>query len=138
MKAVISRSGSRTIIRRLIAIICAMSIVSVGGITFARQPIGPAVQETQRIPSEQLDSLVAPIALYPDPLLSQTLVASTYPLEIMQLQQWLDRNKNLKDEAQTDAVSKQPWDPSIQAMAALPDVAKRLADDIEWTTDLGN
>src|SRR5258705_10365822 len=65
-------------------------------------------------------------------------MASPYPLEIMQLQQWLDRNKNLKDKALTDAVSKQTWDPSVQAMAALPDVAKRLADDIQWTTDLGN
>jgi hypothetical protein len=65
-------------------------------------------------------------------------VASTYPLEIMQLQQWLERNKALKDKALVDAVAKQPWDPSIQAMAALPDVVKRLADDIQWTTDLGN
>src|SRR5258705_3310624 len=65
-------------------------------------------------------------------------MASTYPLEIMQLQQWLDRNTNLKDKALTDAVSKQTWDPSIQAMAALPDVVKRLADDIQWTTDIGN
>src|SRR5262249_15349215 len=66
------------------------------------------------------------------------LVASTYPLEIMQLQQWLERNKGLKDKALVDAVEKQPWDPSIQAMAPLPDVVKRLADDIQWTTDLGN
>src|SRR5262249_9814507 len=91
-----------------------------------------------KIPPEQLDSLVAPIALYPDPMLSQVLVASTYPLEIIQLQQWLTRNKNLKDKALVDAVSKQPWDASIQAMAALPDVVKRLSDDIQWTTDLGN
>jgi hypothetical protein len=91
-----------------------------------------------RIPPEQLDSLVAPIALYPDPLLSQTLVASTYPLEIIQLQQWLVKNPGLKDEALVKKVSKQDWDPSIQAMAALPDVVKRLADDIQWTTDLGN
>jgi hypothetical protein len=85
-----------------------------------------------------LDSLVAPIALYPDPLLAQVLAASTYPLEIIQLQQWLEKNKNLKDKALVDAVAKQPWDPSVQAMAALPDVVKRLADDIQWTTDLGN
>ncbi|HEV7474240.1 MAG TPA: DUF3300 domain-containing protein [Pyrinomonadaceae bacterium] len=91
-----------------------------------------------KIPNDQLDSLVAPIALYPDPLLSQTLVASTYPLELIQLQQWLGRNSNLKGKALTDAVSKQSWDPSVQAMAALPDVVKRLADDIQWTTDLGN
>ncbi len=65
-------------------------------------------------------------------------MASTYPLEIVQLQQWLAKNPNLKDKALTDAAMKQPWDPSIQAMAVLPDVVKRLADDIQWTTDLGN
>ena len=81
---------------------------------------------------------MAPIALYPDPLLTQTLVASTYPLEIIQLQQWLDKHKGLKDKKLTEAVSKQPWDPSVQAMAALPDVVKRLSDDIQWATDLGN
>jgi hypothetical protein len=59
------------------------------------QNAGPA-EEAPKIPNDQLDSLVAPIALYPDPLLSQTLVASTYPLEIIQLQQWLEKNKNLK------------------------------------------
>ena len=91
-----------------------------------------------KLPPEQLDSLVAPIALYPDPLLAQTLVASTYPLEIIQLQQWLAKNPGLKDKALADAVAKQPWDPSIQSMAAVPDVVKRLADDIQWTTDLGN
>jgi Protein of unknown function (DUF3300) len=90
------------------------------------------------IPADQLDSLVAPIALYPDPLLAQTLAASTYPLEIMQLQQWLAKNPGLKDKALADAVARQPWDPSIQAMAVLPDVVNRLANDIQWSTDLGN
>jgi hypothetical protein len=92
----------------------------------------------ERIPADQLDSLVAPIALYPDPLLAQTLAASTYPLELMQLQQWLTKNAALKDRALADAAARQPWDPSVQAMAALPDIVKRLADDIQWTTDLGN
>ncbi len=95
-------------------------------------------QAPPKIPADQLDSLVAPIALYPDPLLAQVLAASTYPLEIVQLQQWLEKNKNLKDKALEEAVKKQSWDPSIQAMAALPDVVKRLAEDIQWTTDLGN
>ena len=90
------------------------------------------------IPPDQLDSLVAPIALYPDPLLAQVLAASTYPLELLQLHQWLQKNPGLKDKALIDAVSKQPWDPSIQAMAGLPDLVKRLANDIQWTTDLGN
>ena len=81
---------------------------------------------------------MAPIALYPDPLLAQTLVASTYPLELIQLQQWLAKNTDLKDKALADAVAKQPWDPAIQSMAAVPDVVKRLADDIQWTTQLGD
>ena len=106
-------------------------------LTGLAQPPG-AGQDATKIPDDQLDSLVAPIALYPDPLLSQTLVASTYPLELVQLQQWLGKHQGLKDQALVDAVSKQPWDPSIQAMAALPTVVKRLVDDIQWTTDLGN
>lgn len=94
--------------------------------------------EAPKIPNDQLDSLVAPIALYPDPLLSQTLVASTYPLEIIQLQQWLGKNKSLKGKALSDAVMKETWDPSIQAMASFPDVVKLLAENIKWTDDLGN
>ncbi len=95
-------------------------------------------QQAPKIPDDQLDSLVAPIALYPDPLLAQVLAASTYPLEIIQLQQWLQQHPDLKDKALMDAVEKQDWDPSVQALAALPDVVKRLAEDIKWTTDLGN
>ena len=98
----------------------------------------PAASPEAKIPAGQLEALVAPIALYPDPLLSQTLVASTYPLELILLQQWLTKNKTLKGKDLAAAVKKQPWDPSIQAMAALPDVVKWLTDDIQWTTDLGN
>jgi hypothetical protein len=100
----------------------------------------PSDQEAvaAKISPAQLDSLVAPIALYPDPMLAQVLAASTYPLEIVQLQQFLAKNKDLKDKALVDAVSKQPWDPSVQGMAAMPEVVKRLSDDIQWTTDLGN
>ena len=81
---------------------------------------------------------MAPIALYPDAMLAQTLAASTYPLEVMQLDQWMDKNKNLKDKALADAVAKQPWDPSVQSMAAFPDVVQRMAENIQWMTDVGN
>ena len=104
-------------------------------------PIGVPVlsaQQPESIPNEKLDSLVAPIALYPDPLLAQTLAASTYPLEVIQLQQWIANNRYLKDQALADAVEMQPWDPSVQAMAAFPDVVKLLSDNIAWMTDLGN
>jgi len=123
--------------RHLIAILCATLLVPGNALVSALEAQQPA-QESVKIPADRLDALVAPIALYPDPLLSQTLVASTYPLEIVQVQQWLEKNPGLKDKALVDAVSKQPWDTSIQAMAALPQVVKRLADDIQWTTDLGN
>jgi len=98
----------------------------------------PTTEEAPKLASGELDSLVAPIALYPDPLLAQTLAASTYPLEIIQLQQWMDRNKNLQGKALADAVAKQPWDPSVQSLVEFPDVVQRMAGNIQWTTDLGN
>ena len=126
---------------QLTAVICSMLLVPgelpAGTDLGAKQAAAPD-EQAPKIPNDQLDSLVAPIALYPDHLLAQILAASTYPLEIMQLQQWLTKNKGLKDKALQDAVMKQPWDPTVQALAALPDVVKRLADDIQWTTDLGN
>src|SRR3954463_16734174 len=126
-------------IRKTVALICAALLLSGDVVCWAQtQTATPPPQESVKLPSDQLDSLVAPIALYPDALLSQTLVASTYPLEIVQLQQWLAQNKGMKDKALVDAVKKQDWDPSIQAMAALPDVVKQLAENIKWTTDLGN
>ncbi len=126
-------------IRELTAVVCIWALVPGYAVAAQTQqatpPTEPAVVQ---LPPDQLDSLVAPIALYPDPLLSQALVASTYPLEIIQLQQWLAQHKDLKDKALADAVQKQDWDPSIQSLAALPDVVKLLAENIKWTTDLGN
>src|SRR6476659_1957248 len=132
---------SRRLMQPVVAIFCTLALIGPTPLLARPAPTTPVEDDTAvKIPAEQLDSLVAPIALYPDNLLSQTLVASTYPLEIIQLQQWLERNPDLmKDQKKlAEAVKKQPWDASIQAMAALPDVVKRLADDVQWTTDLGN
>src|SRR5436190_13607962 len=127
--------------RTLLVMLCALSIgggdlVALASVQQPAAPAGAAAPEAVYTP-DQLDSLVAPIALYPDPLLAQTLAASTYPLEIVQLQQWLAKNSDLKEKKLAEAVAKQPWDPSIQALAGLPELVKRLADDIQWTTDLG-
>jgi len=126
----------------MVAVMCSVLLISgespAAELNRTEQQAAAPEEQAPKIPNDQLDSLVAPIALYPDPLLAQVLAASTYPLEIMQLQQWLTKNPGLKDKALQEAVMKQPWDPSIQSMAALPDVVKRLADDIQWTTDLGN
>src|SRR5262252_2061107 len=135
---IIMRRVERKVLLRLIALGCAMLLLPGNTILIGRAVPATSPQDTAKIPSDQLDSLVAPIALYPDSLLSQTLVAATYPLEIIQLQQWLDKNKNLKDQALADAVKKQNWDASVQALALLPDVVKRLSENIKWTTDLGN
>jgi hypothetical protein len=135
-------NGTGAVLRSLIIIVCNVALLPES--TLASMPpleqASPSTSGSQvaKIPPDQLDSLVAPIALYPDPMLAQVLAASTYPLEIVQLQQWLNGNKTLKDKALADAVAKQPWDPSVQALAGLPEVVTRLANDIGWTTDLGN
>jgi hypothetical protein len=99
-----------------------------------------ATEPAQAEPAPPLPAqdLVAPIALYPDPLLIQVLAASTYPLEVIQLKQWLDEHKKLKDRALIEAVAQQNWDPSVQALAVFPVVVNKLANKIQWTTDLGN
>src|SRR6266403_2811829 len=137
------KSPNRKSIHRVIAVL-GLAFLSSGSYAFAQQAQSQVMttttneQETTKLPNAELDSLVAPIALYPDPLLAQTLAASTYPLEIIQLQQWMDRNKNLQGKALADAVAKQPWDPSVQSLVEFPDVVQRMADNIQWTTDLGN
>jgi len=102
------------------------------------QAQAPANQEAPKLSGDQLESLVAPIALYPDTLLAQCLVASTYPIELVQAQQWVEKNPNLKGDALSNAAMKQDWDPSIQALTGLPEALKMLSQDIKWTVDLGN
>ena len=140
------------VVRNVIATLCVALVLPGNSVSLDMQAQPQQPPQTQqssqqaattgsqdaKLSKDQLDSLVAPIALYPDPLLTQTLMASTYPLEIVQLHQWLQQNKNLKDKALTDAVMQQKWDPTIQAMATFPDLVKQMAENIGWTNDLGN
>jgi hypothetical protein len=126
-----------------VAAFALLGIAAVFGAQDQGQPAPAAVAPTQADDqpvwtADQLDNLVAPVALYPDPLLSQVLVASTYPLEVVEASQWLDRNKNLRGQALIDAAKQQPWDPSIQTLVTVPDALNRLNEDVQWTTDLGN
>src|SRR5579863_6398306 len=98
----------------------------------------PPAQPEPPLSPQQLQDLVAPIALYPDNLLSQILVATTYPIEVVEAQQWLQQNRSLSGQALLNAAQGQNWDPSVQALVAFPDVLARLNQDIRWTTDLGN
>ena len=122
-------------------VICA-ALVAPGGVPLmaqqpAQQPAAAAAQAKLKS-AEQLESLVAQIALYPDPLLAQVLAASTYPLEIVQAQRWLKANPKLQGEELTKAAAKQPWDAAVQALVAFPQALALLDANIQWTTDLGN
>jgi hypothetical protein len=86
----------------------------------------------------QLDALLAPIALYPDTLLSHLLIASTYPLEVVEADRWARNNTRYKGEEAVDAVEGKDWDPSVKALVAFPDVLKRMSDDLDWTQQLGD
>ena len=87
---------------------------------------------------EEIDQMVAPIALYPDSLLAQVLVASTYPLEIVQAGRFVQQNKELKGEKLMAAAKDKDWDPSVKAMLSFPDVLLMMSEKLEWTEKLGN
>jgi hypothetical protein len=87
---------------------------------------------------EELEQLVAPIALYPDSLLAQILMASTYPLEVVQAARWVKANKNLKGDALTAALEKQDWDPSVKSLVNFPQVLDMMSEKLDWTQKLGD
>jgi hypothetical protein len=115
-------------------------MAGMGTVALAQTPATPPPARAQAptLAPQQLENLVAPIALYPDPLLGQVLAASTYPVELVEAQQWLQANGNLQGQQLTDAARQQTWDASIQALVAMPDVLAKLNQNIQWTTDLGN
>jgi hypothetical protein len=98
------------------------------------QPAAP--KQTQA----QLDQLLAPVALYPDPLLGQVLMASTYPLEVVEAARWVDvrANRALTGDALTTALNAQHWDPSVMALVPFPHLLATMSQKIEWTQALGN
>ncbi len=100
---------------------------------------GPAVADDEKFSKQQLDQMLAPIALYPDDLLSNVLMASTYPLDVVEAQRWRSEpeNAHLTGDALTDAVKAKDWDPSIKALLLVPDVLKTMSEKLDWTQNLG-
>jgi Protein of unknown function (DUF3300) len=131
----------RAILREL-AILCSALLIAQYPYPIFAQPApsggGAQGQTGTTFTPQQLDSLVAPIALYPDPILSQVLVASTYPLEVVEAGRWVKQNPQLKGQALADAAKQQKWDASVQALVSLPDALTRLDQNVSWTADLGN
>ena len=87
---------------------------------------------------EELDQILAPIALYPDSLLAQILMAATYPLEVVQADRWVKQNRNLPPEALNDALDRQNWDPSVKALVPFPDVLSMMSERLDWTQRVGD
>src|SRR5215468_2660048 len=106
--------------------------------------VGAIAQQPATAPSQpllkpaELDQLLAPIALYPDPLLSEILIASTYPLEVVQADRWAKSNKTLKGDALTGALTKQSWDDSVKSLVQVPDVLGMMSEQLDWTQKLGD
>src|SRR5271163_47045 len=94
----------------------------------------PHAQQTP----EQLQRLVAPIALYPDSLVAQILAASTFPEQVVEANRWVQANPDLKGDALGQAVDQQPWDPSVKALAAFPSVLGNMDKNLSWTSSLGD
>jgi hypothetical protein len=104
-------------------------------------PPGALAQEGGGKPvfkQEELDQMLAPIALYPDSLLAQVLMASTYPLEVVQASRWAQQNKDLKGDALTAALERQEWDPSVKSLVNFPQVLDMMSDKLDWTQKLGD
>ena len=94
-------------------------------------------QEAEGFPPEQIRELLAPVALYPDALLAQVLMAATYPLDVVQAARWIPENSDLEGEALSNAAAEEPWDPSVQALVFFPSVVEMMNKDLGWTQDLG-
>src|ERR1700682_3694647 len=87
---------------------------------------------------EELQQLVAPIALYPDALFAQILAAATYPTQIVEADRWMQRHSNLKGQELAKEVDKQDWDPSVKALAQFPSVLENMDKNLSWTSSLGD
>jgi len=107
--------------------------------TQAAEPQSPtSAGASTSFTAEQLEQIVAPIALHPDSLLAQILMASTYPLEIVEAYRWQQKNPSLKEKALEEALQKQEWDPAVKSICGLPSVLKQMNDSLDWTQDLGD
>jgi hypothetical protein len=122
----------RTTHKIALGLLTVSSLLLMSPMTFAASEQGIEFSEAQ------LDQMLAPIALYPDTILSQVLIASTYPLEIVQADRWVRSNSDLKAEDALKFVEDKDWDPSVKALVAFPDILKRMSDDVDWTQRLGD
>jgi hypothetical protein len=127
---------------RSVAVLIAAAMLAVGlpiGAQVTEPPApGAAPAAAPAIPQDLLDSLLAPVALYPDQLLTQILMASTYPLEVVEAARFVKASPNLKGPALDDALKDKTWDASVLSLAAFPQILDMMSDKLEWTQRLGD
>src|SRR5580692_8445971 len=139
------KSKTTMALRRLA--LCAVPLVLISGLAAAparaqdvtaAAPVQTQAPVDARLPEGQIEQLVAPIALYPDPLLTQVLMASTYPLEVVEAARWSHDNSMVNGQALQDAMQTQSWDPSVKALTAVPQTLQMMSDKLDWTQQLGD
>jgi hypothetical protein len=125
---------------RGVVVVTALALALPPPDAFSQPKLAPVTDaEVREFNAEQLDAMLAPIALYPDELLTQMLMASTYPLQIVAAARWLekDNNKSLKSDALVKALEQENWDPSVKSLVPFPQVIATLNGNLEWTQQLG-
>jgi hypothetical protein len=128
--------------QQAMALFLSWTLVLVGirdGFAYQADPSSsqPAAQSLQQN-SEQLQQLVAPIALYPDGLIAQILAAATYPDQVVEAEKWMEQHKDLKGDQLAQEVDKQSWDPSVKALTQFPTVLANMNQNLAWTSELGD
>ncbi len=126
--------------RGTLAMLVSLAVVPAGWVQAQTSASAPVAGQSAPapIPQEKLDSLLAPIALYPDQLLAQALMASTYPLDVVEAARFVRANKDLKGDALDQAVLQKKWDPSVQSLTAFPQVLEMMDNKLEWTQAIGD
>jgi hypothetical protein len=117
---------------------CLVLLIAVPPPIFAQDAKPDGKAGARKFSQEQLDQILAPIALYPDSLLAQIFIASTYPLEVVQADRWASQNKSLKGDELNSALSKQPWDASVKALVPFTDVLSMMSQKLDWTQMVGD
>jgi hypothetical protein len=117
---------------------CLVLLIAMPPAVFAQAGKADGKAGAHKFSQEQLDQILAPIALYPDSLLAQIFIASTYPLEVVQADRWASQNKNLKGDELNSALGKQPWDASVKALVPFSDVLSMMSQKLDWTQMVGD
>ncbi|WP_051275573.1 DUF3300 domain-containing protein [Aestuariibacter salexigens] len=128
----------RSYVKLVAALVISVGVMMALAINLAQAQEGAPEQSVIELDQAQLDQMLAPIALYPDTLLSHILIAATYPLEVVEADRWRQRNATMNEDQVRDAVEEFDWDPSVKALAPFSDLLRKMSSDLDWLQGLGD